>query len=90
MVLIRVKLKNSDEDETAETHDNNDYEHDDNSRSGDGWWGNLALQGMVDDVRWCFWYYSVVPTAMCIDLSLQIIIDWNPMCQLSEHFRNFF
>ena len=86
MVLIRVKLRNIDEDETAETHDNNGYDHDDNGCSGDGWWVSLALQGMVDDVRWCFWCYSVASAAMCIDLSLQIIIDWNPMYQLSEHF----
>ena len=34
--LIRVKLKSIDEDETAETHDNNDYVHDENGCSGGG------------------------------------------------------
>ena len=87
MVLIRVKLKNIDKDETAETHGNNEYDHGDNGCSGDGWWESLALQGMVDDVRWYFWCYWVAPTAMYIDLpSLQIIMDWNPVYQFSEHF----
>jgi hypothetical protein len=41
MVMVRngfdrVKLKNIDKDETAETHGNNEYDHGDNGCSGDG------------------------------------------------------
>ena len=90
MVLIRVKLKNIDKDETAETHGNNEYDHGDNGCSGDGWWESFALQGMVDDVRWYFWCYWVAPTAMYIDLPSPILANYNGLESRVSIFRALF